>query len=153
MQVKPFLLTIIVFSAIAFLADAWLARSSDQVFTFEQSQLTPIPSRQFLAQQDTLPKPKSARAPISSTDSTSLTRTIAQKLEDLTTAARIEKRLFRSLRALEFEIEVKAGVATISGKVPTESVQQRVVQLARAVRGVNRVEDRMTVEVSGSISE
>lgn len=44
------------------------------------------------------------------------------------------------------EVEVKDGVVTLSGKVKTEKQKARAERLARKVRGVTKVVNRLTVE-------
>jgi|GEM_PF-1582750 len=51
----------------------------------------------------------------------------------------------RSLEMLPFEVIVKDGVVTLTGRVRTAELRQRAEALAAGISGVRRVENRIVV--------
>ena len=146
MQAKPLAITIVVFAALAVLADTWLAHSTDSSILFEQSQVAPIPSPRSTQASEPLFQ-EAPSNPISVEDSLKSTLTIAQKLQDLSLIARVEKSLFRvkEFRSIEFEIDAVDGAIEITGSVPTDRDKLRVQRIAQNVSGVRSVDNQIQV--------
>lgn len=145
MQAKPLVLTLVVFGVLAFGADIWLANSTDQA-VLNQSQLTPVPSRSMLRVDSLLAAERSSEA-ITLADSLDETRSVTQKIQDLTIAARIEKRLFstRDLRNIVFDVISVGGEVTVTGTVPSELDRRHAIRAAQGVQGVKKVIDKVKV--------
>jgi len=45
-------------------------------------------------------------------------------------------------------VDTRAGVVTLSGTVPTQTEKQEIIQIARDIQGVQKVEDHLTVRSS-----
>ena len=160
MQAKPLAFTIIAFALLAFLADSWLARSGNSAAVFEQSQVAPIAQQASPLVADTVEvDPSPARAQIEAADSLEMTLSVAQKLQDLTLIARIEKKFFRvkNLRRAKIDVASENGDVTLRGSVSSNNEQTRALRLAQSVSGVQSVNNQLKVlevpATSGSDSE
>jgi hyperosmotically inducible periplasmic protein len=74
-------------------------------------------------------------------------RTFGQTADDLAIQAIVKTRLFDDPEISGFAINtsVRRGVVTLHGRVSTNELQQRALEIAASVRGVNRVVDRLVV--------
>ncbi len=72
-------------------------------------------------------------------------RSPEQVLEDATVTSRIKSGLLRDpvVAGSAIGVEVQDGVVTLTGRVPSEAVAARAVDIARNTEGVRRVEDRL----------
>lgn len=70
---------------------------------------------------------------------------------DKTLDARIEKRIHHdpTLKKYEIDVTVDAGVATLTGTVPTEADRAKAKQLA-TINGIARVDNRITVDLTST---
>jgi hyperosmotically inducible periplasmic protein len=74
-------------------------------------------------------------------------RTIGQTTDDLAIQLIVKTRLFDDPEISGFQIntEVRRGVVTLYGRVPSPHVRARALDIAGSVRGVNRVVDKLVV--------
>ena len=63
----------------------------------------------------------------------------------LTAKIKSKMALDDTLDSSHISVDTANGVATLSGRVPTERDRQRAVQLARETKGITSVTDRLTV--------
>ena len=63
----------------------------------------------------------------------------------LTAKIKSKMALDDTLDSSNISVDTANGVATLSGRVPTERDRQRAVQLARETKGITSVTDRLTV--------
>ncbi len=162
MQAKPLAITILFFGILAFGADAWLIGSTETGQVLEKSQVAPLPSGQALlsgAVADPV-SGKYAVGKIVPADTLEMTLTVAQKLQDLTLIAQIEKKLFRNseLSAYSFQISSTNGEVRLSGSVGSEQEKKRALRIAQSISGVRSVSNEIEVvqvqpATSGSNSE
>ena len=149
MKAKPLAFTIIVLGILALAADTWLVHSSSAGLLIEQGQLVPVATGQVLQESELF---EEAEEPLSSfipaADSLETTRSVAQKLKDLTLAANIEKKLFRikALNGIDFQVVSNNGLVELSGAVSTEKEQQSAVSAAQRVAGVKSVINKVEVQ-------
>ncbi len=160
MQAKPLAFTIIAFALLAFLADSWLARSGNSSGFFEQSQVAPLSQQVAPVVADTVEVDTSpASAQIEAADSLEMTLTVAQKLQDLTLIALVEKKFFKVkyLRLAKIDVASENGNITLKGSVTSNNAQTRALRLAQSVAGVQSVNNQLKVvekpATSGSDSE
>lgn len=162
MQAKPLAITILFFGILAFGADAWLVGSTETGQVFEKSQVAPLPSGQAL-------RSSSVGAPISGkysvgkivpADTHEVSLTVAQKLQDLTLIAQVEKKLFRNseLSVYRFQVSSTNGEVRLSGNVASEQEKKRALRIAQSISGVRLVTNQIEVvqvkpATSGSNSE
>ena len=68
-------------------------------------------------------------------------------------ATEIEKRLSadREVNAQTVEIDVRAGVVTLTGRVPTDDAKERAEKIAKGVDGVDEVHNRLTTATGGVV--
>ncbi|MBX9963730.1 MAG: BON domain-containing protein [Burkholderiales bacterium] len=80
------------------------------------------------------------------TDSPSGSST-AVALEDTAITAKVKAALAMAddLKDSRISVETVSGRVILTGKLPTESQQRRAIEVARAVDGVQDVENRLTV--------
>ncbi len=80
-------------------------------------------------------------------------QTLAEKLEDARTAARVEVALAQdeTLGAFSFRPTFRAGVLTVVGVVATPAQRDRVAEVAGGVEGVERVVN--SVQVAGAAGD
>jgi hyperosmotically inducible protein len=69
-------------------------------------------------------------------------------------ATEIEKRLSadREVNAQTVEIDVRAGIVTLAGRVPNEDAKERAEKIARGVDGVREVHNRLTTAAGGVVA-
>jgi osmotically-inducible protein OsmY len=70
------------------------------------------------------------------------------KIRDETTEGWLVSKLFARPGMSNIDVEVDNGIATLSGKVPSEQAKRRAVQVANSTAGVESVRDRLTVDSS-----
>jgi len=71
-----------------------------------------------------------------------------EKLNDVSITAAVSSGLSRDpeLGALKINVETKNGAVTLTGSAPTEAARDKAGALARTVKGVNSVENRLVVK-------
>jgi hyperosmotically inducible periplasmic protein len=76
------------------------------------------------------------------------TQTLSEKIDDASITAQVKMTLLyhRSTSALNTKVETNSGVVTLSGKAASEAELVLATKLADDVNGVQRVENRMTIE-------
>ena len=74
-------------------------------------------------------------------------RTAGQITDDLAIQTSVKSRLLadQEVSSLRIQTEVYKGVVTLHGRVPDESGRRHAIEVAQQVRGVVRVEDRLTI--------
>lgn len=82
---------------------------------------------------------------------TTPSRSPEQVLRDATVTSRIKTSLLRDpvVAGSAIGVEVQDGVVTLTGRVPSETVAARAVDIARNTEDVRRVEDRLIREGPG----
>ncbi|MCW5627049.1 MAG: BON domain-containing protein [Burkholderiales bacterium] len=53
------------------------------------------------------------------------------------------------LSALRIDVDTKDGVVSLEGTAPSETARDRAIEIARSVKGVVAVENRLTVKAKG----
>jgi hyperosmotically inducible protein len=64
----------------------------------------------------------------------------------LTSKIKAKMALDDSVKALQIDVDTKAGVVTLTGTVRSEAERQRAVALARETQGVTQVVDRLQLK-------
>lgn len=64
----------------------------------------------------------------------------------VTTAVKSKLAADETVKAYQIDVDTAGGVVTLSGAVDNQAAKERAVQLARETDGVQRVEDRITVD-------
>lgn len=74
-------------------------------------------------------------------------RTAGQITDDLAIQTSVKSRLLadQEVSSLRIQTEVYKGVVTLHGRVPDEAGRKHAIEVAQQVRGVVRVEDRLTI--------
>jgi osmotically-inducible protein OsmY len=74
-------------------------------------------------------------------------RTVGEFADDVGIQSRVKLALINDeeIKGLRINTEVKRGVVTLHGRVGSHAQKQRALDLAGSVKGVERVEDRLTV--------
>jgi osmotically-inducible protein OsmY len=74
-------------------------------------------------------------------------RTAGQVTDDLAIQTAVKSRLLadEQVPGLSIQTEVYKNVVTLFGRVPDDATRQRALQIAREVKGVASVEDRLTI--------
>ena len=74
-------------------------------------------------------------------------RTAGEITDDLAIQTALKSRLFADDQVSGFKVqtEVYKGVVTLFGRVPDESTRARALTIAREIKGVSRVDDRLTI--------
>lgn len=82
---------------------------------------------------------------------TGANRTVGEFTDDLVIQSRVKLALINDddIKGLRIDTEVHRGVVTLQGRVASHELKQRAVELARSIKGVERVEDRLTVGPDG----
>jgi osmotically-inducible protein OsmY len=75
------------------------------------------------------------------------TRTVGEFTDDVGIQSRVKVALLADdeIKGLAINTEVRRGVVTLHGRVGSQEQKRRVVDLASGIKGVIRVEDRLTV--------
>lgn len=71
-----------------------------------------------------------------------------EKINDVSITAAVSSGLAKDpeLSALKINVDTKNGAVTLTGSAPTEAARERAGALAKAVKGVNSVENRLVVK-------
>lgn len=74
-------------------------------------------------------------------------RTVGEFTDDVAIQSRIKLALINDdeIKGLQINTEVQRGVVTLYGRVGSQEQRQRAVAIASGIKGVERVEDRLTV--------
>jgi osmotically-inducible protein OsmY len=74
-------------------------------------------------------------------------RTAGQVTDDLAIQTSVKSRLVadKGLSGFQIQTEVYKGAVTLYGRVPDEASRNQALQIARGVKGVVSVEDRLTI--------
>ena len=74
-------------------------------------------------------------------------RTVGEFTDDVGIQARVKLALLNDpeISGLRINTEVKRGVVSLYGRVGSQDLKQRALALAAGIKGVTRVEDRLTV--------
>ncbi|MEM7002368.1 MAG: BON domain-containing protein [Pseudomonadota bacterium] len=74
-------------------------------------------------------------------------RTVGEFTDDVAIKTRVQAALIADaeVKGLVIEVRVRRGVVTLFGRVPSPELKTRVTNLAAAVRGVDRVDNRLTI--------
>lgn len=77
-------------------------------------------------------------------------RTVGELTDDTAIQFRVKTKLTgaRDVKGLFMNVEVKKGVVTLYGRVDSEAMRQRAVDITKSVKGVVSVEDRLTIRGS-----
>ena len=75
------------------------------------------------------------------------TRTVGEFTDDVAIQSRVKLALLNDddIKGLRINTEVNRGVVTLHGRVATHELKRRAVALTAAIKGVERVEDKLTV--------
>ena len=75
-------------------------------------------------------------------------RTVGEFTDDAAIQTRVKMRLTRAkdVNGLRMNIEVKKGVVTLHGRTDSPAMRQKAVEIAKSVKGVTSVEDRLRVK-------
>lgn len=74
-------------------------------------------------------------------------RTVGEFTDDVAIQSRVKLALLndQDIKGLRINTEVKRGVVSLYGRVGSHELKQRALQLAVGVKGVKRVEDRLSI--------
>lgn len=74
-------------------------------------------------------------------------RTAGEFTDDVAIQSRVKMALINddAIKGLRINTEVHRGVVTLQGRVASHELKERALRLATDVKGVQRVEDRLTV--------
>ena len=74
-------------------------------------------------------------------------RTAAEIASDTAITSTINSRYVKDdlVSAFDVNVDTNRGIVTLYGNVPSQRAAQRAVELARTVKGVNRVQSKLTV--------
>ncbi len=72
----------------------------------------------------------------------------AQKIDDATITSRVNAALAadKDLSAVKIDVDTKDGVVTLSGPAPTPEAASKATKLAKDVKGVTSVNNKLTVK-------
>jgi len=72
----------------------------------------------------------------------------AGKIDDASITAKVNASLAadKDLSAIKIDVDTKDGVVTLSGPAPTATARERASEIARSVKGVNSVNNQLTVK-------
>ena len=75
-------------------------------------------------------------------------RTVGEFTDDAAIQTRVKSKLIRSsdVNGLRMNVEVKKGVVTLYGRTDSEAMRDKAVEIAKSVKGVTSVEDRLKVK-------
>ncbi len=75
------------------------------------------------------------------------TRTVGEFTDDVAIQAAVKTRLLRDpeIKGLRVNVEVRKGVVKLFGRATSEALRDRTISLAKGVKGVVKVEDRLTI--------
>ncbi len=74
-------------------------------------------------------------------------RTVGEFTDDVAVQSKVKTRLVRDdeINGMRINVEVKRGVVTLFGPIPSEYARTKAVNLIRDIRGVQEVQDRLTL--------
>lgn len=74
--------------------------------------------------------------------------TAGDKIDDATITAKVNASLAadKDLSAIKIDVDTQNGVVTLSGPAPSATARERASELARGVKGVNSVNNQLTVK-------
>jgi len=74
----------------------------------------------------------------------------AEKMDDMAITAAVSSGLAKDpdLSALKINVDTKNGAVTLNGSAPTEAAREKAGSIAKAVKGVNSVENKLLVKAS-----
>ena len=72
----------------------------------------------------------------------------AEKMDDMAITAAVSSGLAKDpdLSALKINVDTKNGAVTLNGSAPTDAARERASSIAKAVKGVNSVENKLLVK-------
>src|SRR5262249_13516041 len=75
---------------------------------------------------------------------------VAEKVDDVAITSAVKAKLIgdSEVSARKIDVDTKDGVVTLKGTVSSEQEKDKALQIARNTRGVQRVEDQLTVRAS-----
>ena len=88
-------------------------------------------------------------ATASAADSTrQMGATAGDKVDDATITAKVNASLAadKDLSAIKIDVDTQNGVVTLSGPAPSATARERASEIARSVKGVNSVNNQLTVK-------
>lgn len=76
-------------------------------------------------------------------------RTVGEFTDDVAIQTRVKSKLVRApeVNGLRMNVEVKKGVVTLYGRTDSPAMRNNAVEIAKSVKGVTSVVDRLRVEV------
>ncbi len=74
-------------------------------------------------------------------------RTVGEFTDDVAISAAVKTRLLRDpdIKGWRVNVEVHKGVVTLYGRAESETLRARTLKLTKGVKGVVKVEDRLTI--------
>lgn len=74
-----------------------------------------------------------------------------EKIDDLTITTSVTAGLAKDpdLSALKINVDTRDGAVTLNGSAPTEAAREKAATLAKAVKGVNSVDNKLVVKAAG----
>jgi len=74
-----------------------------------------------------------------------------EKIDDLTITTAVTTGLAKDpdLSALKINVDTRNGAVTLNGSAPTEAARDKAATLAKAVKGVNSVDNKLVVKAAG----
>ncbi len=74
-----------------------------------------------------------------------------EKIDDLTITTTVTAGLAKDpdLSALKINVDTRDGAVTLNGSAPTEAARDKAATLAKAVKGVNSVDNKLVVKAAG----
>ena len=74
--------------------------------------------------------------------------TAVEKIDDAAITAKVNASLAadKDLSAIKIDVDTQNGVVTLSGPAPTATARERASEIARGVKGVNSVNNQLTVK-------
>ncbi len=75
-------------------------------------------------------------------------RTVGEFTDDAAIQLRVKSKLVRSreVNGARMNVEVKKGVVTLYGRAASPEMKQKAVEIAKSVKGVTSVDDRLRVK-------
>lgn len=81
-------------------------------------------------------------------DAKQMGATAGEKIDDATITAKVNASLAadKDLSAIKIDVDTQGGVVTLSGPAPSATARERASEIARSVKGVNSVNNQLTVK-------
>ena len=75
-------------------------------------------------------------------------RTVGELTDDAAIQTRVKSKLIRApdVNGMRMNVEVKKGVVTLIGQTESEAMRKKAVEIAKSIKGVTSVEDRLRVK-------